>query len=193
MIGWLSARILRLFGWRTSGNLPEGISQAVMIVAPHTSYWDFVVGRLTFWASGVKIRVLIKSEVFFFPLGPFLKWLGGVPVARGRKNNMIDQVVDLFRENKDLVVVITPEGTRRMVKQWKKGFYKIASEAKVPIALAFIDYSKKAGGVGPLIHPSGDFKRDMQEILNFYRGMTGRHPDRFFLSDDIINTKSEDI
>jgi 1-acyl-sn-glycerol-3-phosphate acyltransferase len=184
MIGWLSARALRLFGWETCGLLPEGVEKAVMIVAPHTSYWDFVIGRLTFWASGIRIRILIKSEVFFFPLGIFLRWLGSVPVKRGKKNYMVEQVVELFRNSRELVVVITPEGTRKKVRQWKRGFYLIAREANVPIALAYIDYANKKGGVGPLIHPSGDYKKDLQIIFDFYRGIKGRHPERFFLADE---------
>jgi 1-acyl-sn-glycerol-3-phosphate acyltransferase len=180
MIRRISHIVLRLFGWHTSGLLPEGVKKAVIIVAPHTSYYDFVIGRLTFWASGVKIRVLIKSESFFFPLGIFLRWLGGVPVVRGQKNNLIDQVTELFDKSKELVVVITPEGTRKKVRQWKKGFYLIAVQAQVPIALGYIDYSKKRGGVGPLIMPTGDYDKDMEKILEFYKGIKGRHPERFF-------------
>src|ERR1039457_30640 len=96
--------ILRLFGWNTSGAIPPGINKAIMIVAPHTSYWDFVIGRLTFWGSKVKIRILIKQEVFVFPLGILLKKLGGLPVDRGKKNNMVDEVVRLFDEAESLVV-----------------------------------------------------------------------------------------
>jgi 1-acyl-sn-glycerol-3-phosphate acyltransferase len=179
--------MLRLFGWHTSSILPGGIEKAVLIVAPHTSYWDFVIGRLTFWAGGLKIRVLIKSEVFFFPLGFFLKKMGAVPVARGKKNNMIDQALKLFRENKSLVIVITPEGTRRRVKQWKKGFYLIAKAAGLPIALAYIDYEKKIGGIGPLVYPSGDYEKDMHLIQEFYRGITPKYPEKFYLPQPVIN------
>ena len=179
---WLSQRTLRLFGWETSGLLPEGVDKAVMIVAPHTSYWDFVIGRLTFWGSGIRIRILIKSEAFFFPLGIILKWLGSISVKRGKKNYMVEQVVGLFQTSRKLVVVITPEGTRKRVRQWKRGFYLIAREANVPIALAYIDYANKKGGVGPLIYPSGDYEKDMETIFDFYRGIKGRHPERFFLN-----------
>jgi 1-acyl-sn-glycerol-3-phosphate acyltransferase len=178
--------VLRLFGWNTTGAIPEGINKAVMIVAPHTSYWDFVIGRLTFWGSKVKIRILIKKEVFVFPLGILLKKLGGLPVDRGRKNNMIDEVVRLFDEAESLVVVITPEGTRRLVRQWKKGFYMIALAARVPIALGYIDYATKTGGVGPLLYPTGDYEKDMEFINAFYLDKTGKHPEKFNLSE--INT-----
>ena len=181
MLNRLSRSVLRIFGWRTNGSMPEGIDKAVMIVAPHTSYWDFVIGRLTFWGNRVRIRVLIKKEVFVFPLGLFLRMLGGIPVARGHKNDMIGQSRDLFRRYKQLVIVITPEGTRKKVRQWKKGFYMIALESKVPIALAFIDYRSKTGGVGSVLYPTGDYEKDMNFIYEFYKDKTGRHPERFTL------------
>jgi 1-acyl-sn-glycerol-3-phosphate acyltransferase len=182
MIAAISHFILRLFGWHTSGKMPEGIIQAIVIVAPHTSYMDFVIGRLTFWGSKVKIRVLIKKEVFVSLLGWFLRRLGGVPVDRGKKNNMITQVSALFKENPNLIVVITPEGTRKRVKQWKKGFYLIALEAKVPIALAYIDYGNKTGGIGQVIYPSGNYEKDMELIQDYYRDKKARHPERFNLT-----------
>ena len=174
--------ILRLFGWNTTSLLPPGLSKAVLIVAPHTSYWDFVIGRLTFGASKVKVRVLIKEEAFFFPVGGLLRILGGVPVARGKKNNMVDKAVEYLNKHNDLVVVITPEGSRKLVRQWKKGFYMIAVKAKVPIALGFIDYKSKTGGVGPILYPCGDFEKDLRTIQDFYKGMTAYHPELFNLS-----------
>jgi 1-acyl-sn-glycerol-3-phosphate acyltransferase len=181
MTGKISQWILNLFGWHTSGFLPPGIEKAVMIVAPHTSLWDFVIGRLTFAGTGPKLRVLIKKESFVFPLNLLLKALGGIPVDRGKKNNMVSNVASFFSEYESLVVVITPEGTRRLSRHWKKGFYLIALEAKVPIAVAFIDYRSKTGGVGPLIYPSGDFEKDMAIIYDFYKDKTARHPERFYL------------
>jgi len=183
MLRWLSKKILRLFGWNTNGKLPEGVTKAVVVSAPHTSYWDFVVGRLTFWAIKVNIRFLIKKEAFFFPLGLLLTKLGGLPVSRGKlKSNTATQVVKLFQEHDSLVVVITPEGTRRRVDHWKKGFYIIALQAGIPLALSYIDYASKTGGIGPVFHPSGDYKKDMIFIQNFYRNKSARHPERFNLS-----------
>ena len=187
MTGKISQLILNLFGWHTNGFLPPGISQAVMIVAPHTSLWDFVIGRLTFYGTGPKLKVLIKKEAFVFPLNFLLKMLGGIPVDRGKKNNMVENVASLYKVYKSLVVVITPEGTRRLARHWKKGFYLIALEAKVPIALAFIDYQNKTGGVGPLLYPSGDFEKDMAIIYDFYSDKTARHPERFFLPGKSTN------
>lgn len=174
---------MRLFGWETDGSIPKEVNQAILIFAPHTSYWDFVIGRMTYVGSRFKIRVLIKKEVFFFPLGPILKLFGAIPVARGKKNNMVDQVKKLFVKHPSVLVLITPEGSRKLVKQWKKGFYLIAMEAQVPIALSFIDYRKKTGGVGPIFYPTGDFEKDMELIYNFYKDKTPRHPEKFFLPE----------
>jgi len=182
MIPLLSRIILRLFGWHTNAVLPEDVVKAVMIVAPHTSYWDFVVGRMTFWSSKLKIRVLIKKEAFVGPLGWLLRRLGGVPVARGHKNNMVEQVAGLFHDNPTMVVVITPEGTRKKVGHWKKGFYNIAMEAGVPIALAFIDYGTRTGGIGPLFYPTGNYEKDMEVIMDFYKDKKGLHPEKFNLN-----------
>jgi 1-acyl-sn-glycerol-3-phosphate acyltransferase len=134
---------------------------------------------MTFWSSKLKIRVLIKKEVFVFPLGGVLRKLGGVPVARGKKNNLVEQVIELFQKNQTMVVVITPEGTRKRVRHWKKGFYYIAMEAKVPIALGFIDYGTRTGGIGPLLYPSGNYEKDLAIMMDFYRNKKGLHPEQF--------------
>lgn len=169
-------------GWKTDGRMPAGIKKAVIISAPHTSSWDFVIGWMTFHVADVNIRFLIKAEVFIGPLGWLLNKLGGIPVSRGKKNNMVDQVRELFNNSESLYVVITPEGTRKKVAHWKKGFYMIALETGVPIACSFIDYGRKSGGIGPIIVPSGDFDKDLIIIQDFYKGMQAKHPDRFNLS-----------
>ena len=183
MSHWFTRSILKSMGWRTDGRMPAEIKKAVIISAPHTSYWDFVIGWMTFHVADVNIRFLIKEEVFKGPLGWLLKKLGGIPVARGRKNNIVDQVKDLFDSSESLYVVITPEGTRKKVTQWKKGFYMIAMEAGVPIACSFIDYGTKSGGIGPILTPGGDFDKDLIFIQDFYRGMKAKHPERFSLSE----------
>jgi 1-acyl-sn-glycerol-3-phosphate acyltransferase len=182
MTRWLAKIVLRIFGWRTDGTLPPGIHKAVVIAAPHTSYMDFVIGFLTFHVCGMNTKFMIKAEAFRPPFGFFMKMLGGLPVDRGNKNNnMVDQMARMFREAESLIVIITPEGTRRKVEQWKKGFYMIAMEAGVPIVLSFIDYGTKTGGIGPVLIPSGDYATDIIKIQDFYKNKTGRFPDQFSL------------
>lgn len=177
----LSTLILKWTGWTIDGEYPADLKQCVMIEAPHTSNWDFVWGRLCFYSIGVRIRFLIKKEAFFFPFGPILKAMGGVPVDREKKSNKVMEVAGLFRKYPDLILAITPEGTRKRNPHWKKGFYYIAQYAKVPIVLAYIDYQKRIGGLGPVFYPSGDYRADMEMIRNFYKDKTARFPGQFAL------------
>ncbi|HRZ77431.1 MAG TPA: 1-acyl-sn-glycerol-3-phosphate acyltransferase [Bacteroidales bacterium] len=171
--------ILKLTGWKIDGALPPGIQQCIVIEAPHTSNWDFVWGRLCFYAIGLPVRFLIKKEAFFFPFGPLLKAMGGIPVDREKKSNKVLEVAALFRKYPDLILAITPEGTRKRNPHWKKGFYYIAQHARVPIILAYLDYRQKIGGLGPVMIPSGDYRHDMGLIQDFYRDKTARYPERF--------------
>ena len=186
MVRWLAKLAFFIFGWKTDGTLPSDVRKGVMIFAPHTSSWDFIIGRFTLLISRIPLRVLMKKESFVFPFRTILKALGVIPVDRGKKNLMVDRVVQLFNDNESLFVVITPEGTRKLVKQWKRGFYLIAVEAKVPIVLAFIDYGNKTGGIGPVFYPSGDYQKDMEFIYRFYSSKTARHPEKFFVPDYIF-------
>jgi 1-acyl-sn-glycerol-3-phosphate acyltransferase len=115
-------------------------------MGPHTSNWDFIIGRLAFSHFGVKGKFLIKKEAFFFPFGYILKAMGGIPVNRGKSTNLIDQAVQYFDESEELYMVFTPEGTREYSPEWKIGFYYIAQKANVPIYIGYMDYEKKIGG-----------------------------------------------
>mgnify|MGYP001390693192 CR=1 FL=1 len=125
MLRLFARYMLRILGWRITSVIPEGTRKCVIIAAPHTSYWDFVIGRLAYWLMGIKAHFLIKKEAFKFPYKRLLEKMGGIPVDRGRSNNMVDQVVDRFNKSESLFIVITPEGTRKPVRHWKKGFYNI--------------------------------------------------------------------
>lgn len=184
MLRLISKFILRLMGWKITSVIPEGTKKCVIAVAPHTSYWDFVIGRLAYWVMGIKAHFLIKKEAFKFPYKRLLEKMGGIPVDRGRSSKMVDQVVDRFNQSESLIIVITPEGTRKPVRHWKKGFYYIASQAKVPIALGYLDYAKKEGGIGKVIIPDGNIDEQMKEIMDFYREMTPKHPERFYFPLD---------
>jgi 1-acyl-sn-glycerol-3-phosphate acyltransferase len=174
--------ILRLAGWKVAGGLPPGIKKCVVIVAPHTSMWDFVVGRLAFTVLGIRVKFLIKKEAFKKGLGPLLKRLGGIPIDRSKSNNMVDQVAELFQHYESLYIAITPEGTRSLVTNWKRGYYYIALRAKVPIILGFLDYKEKRCGLDRIMIPSGNYEEDFKQIEAFYRGRQGKHPGKFNLS-----------
>jgi 1-acyl-sn-glycerol-3-phosphate acyltransferase len=178
----LSALILKKFGWSLEQGMPDGTKKCVLIVAPHTSNWDFIVGRLCFNVIGLPTKFLIKKEAFFWPLGPLLKKLGGIPVDRSRNNNVIKEVAHLFSQYDELIITITPEGTRKLSTHWKKGYYYIAELAKVPIAVAYVDYSKKRAGIAFLITPSGDYDKDFEKIRALYYDKQAKFPENFNLS-----------
>ena len=175
--------VLKIFGWRfDAGNNPD-IHRCVLIMAPHTSVWDFVIGRISLWILGVKAKILIKKEFFRFPLGPLLRHMGGVSIDRGnRHNNVVQQVVKKFEENEQFTLVVTPEGTRKYTKRWKHGFYDIAKGANVPIVLTYIDYAKKQSGVGESFIPSGDYDKDIIKIQNHYKNVGAKYPENFNMS-----------
>ncbi len=179
----ISRFLLWLMGWKIRHDLPEGLKKAVIIAAPHTSNMDYIIGRLAYFVIGVNVKFLIKKEVFVWPVGRIFRAWGGIPIDRSKKNRMVDYVVELFNKSKQLFVVITPEATRKPVKSWKKGFYHIARLANVPIILGYLDYPKKEGGLGPLLYPTGNYEEDFKKIAAFYKGKTGRHPERFVLKE----------
>jgi 1-acyl-sn-glycerol-3-phosphate acyltransferase len=167
--------ILHLIGWRTHAIRPH-TSQYVIIGAPHTSNWDFGLMLLLMAAEQLPIRFMAKDSLFRGPLGPVMRSLGGIPVNRRERTNLVDQIVAKFDEFDDLIVGVAPEGTRSKVSHWKTGFYYIALKAKVPIAMAYLDYGNKIIGVGPNFMPGGDLKADFEIIREFYAGVVGKNP-----------------
>lgn len=188
MIKSLSKLILRLCSWKITGILSPDIKKFVLIVAPHTSNWDFIIGRLALFVIGIKAKFLIKKELFKFPLGIILKSLGGIPVERRKASGVVNQAVNIFHKYDSLILVITPEGTRNYNNKWKKGFYFIAEQANLPIAVAYLDYLKKQGGIDHFFYPTGNFKKDFKYIEDFYKDKTAKHPRKFNLSP-IYKTK----
>lgn len=165
----LSGRILKLMGWSYAYTVEEP-PKSIICVAPHTSNWDFIIGKLFY--SAIKTRkssFLIKKSWFVFPIGYFMRAVGGVPVDRSRRMSITDQMAKEFEQREFFHLAITPEGTRKAVKRWKLGFYHIALKAGVPIQLAYIDYKQKKMGITELYYPTGDMSVDLQYIYDFYR------------------------
>lgn len=174
---WIA--IVRLFGWKF--DLPPAddwkrLHHCVLIEAPHTSIYDFLLGAACVWRLGLNGRFFIKKEFFVFPLRHFLRWSGALPIDRGNpNNNMVGNAVKALADNDDISFIITPEGTRKPVKRFKRGFYEIAVQANVPIAVTYINYKSRHMGVGPLIVPSGNFDDDMIRILAIYDNVAPRN------------------
>jgi len=173
----LSLLLLKLCGWKTVGKMPAE-PKFVMIVAWHTSNWDLFYGSIVALALKADVVFLAKRELFRWPFGVIIKWLGGIPIERKESHHIVGQMVRKYNEHERLVLAIAPEGTRRKVQYWKTGFYHIAYGAHVPVQLAFLDYKSKSGGAGPLMYLTGDMEGDFKVIRGFYSKVRGRHPDR---------------
>ena len=169
--------IFWVIGWKIDERAPEGIKKCVIVVGPHTSNWDFVLGKMAFITYGVKGKFLIKKELFFPPLGWFLKAIGGVPVDRKQRNNMTETAVKFFNENETMYLVFSPEGTRSYNPNWKKGFYYIAQKANVPIYICYMDYERKIGGFHSIIYPTGNVDEDIKYIKGILRAYKGKFPE----------------
>lgn len=170
----------KVLGWRVRGEFPV-LSKCVIAVAPHTSNWDFLISKLGYGSIGRTANFLIKAEWFFFPFNLFFKSLGGIPVTREKNSSLTDSLAAEFNRREQMQLAITPEGTRKPVKEWKKGFYYIALKAYVPILLVGLDYERKEAISLGLIHPSGDYDADIAEIKSRYKGIRGKIPENFLL------------
>jgi 1-acyl-sn-glycerol-3-phosphate acyltransferase len=178
LMRWLSLAILRLLGWRLEGHAPSD-AKYVLIAAPHTSNWDFPFTLMV--CFGLRLNVYWMGKASLFPpvLGVVARWLGGIPVNRERAGNLVQSTIDAFNQNSKLTVIVPPEGTRGSVTHWKTGFYHIAHGASVPVALGFLDFKRKVGGIGQVFHTTGDIAEDMRIIQEFYAGITGKNPQQF--------------
>lgn len=173
------AFVFDLLGWKIAGEKPAyHIKKYIIIVAPHTSNWDFLVGvgaraKLDFYP-----RYVAKKELFIGPLSWLFKRLGGYPVDRSSKKNLVDQMVDLFNKEDEFILTITPEGTRKHNPKWKTGFFFIAQKADVPIVPVAFDYANKQVVIGNLLKAEGDIDLFVKNIKNWYSQFTGKHPEQ---------------
>lgn len=170
----LAALVLRLSGWRAVGVVPR---TGVFIGAPHTSNWDFVLTVLVLWNAGVSPRVLVKRELFWWPLGPLLHALGALETDRGA-GGLVERLTADAQADRSFAVVIAPDGTRRPTDHWKSGFYRIATATGLAVTLGFIDGPTRTTGVGPTIRLTGDVRADMDVIRGFYADKRGVRPGR---------------
>ncbi len=185
MVKFICYLIFLIKGWRYQNLLNQEVKSFVMVGAPHTSNWDFVPAMSVAYKSGNKAKFVIKNDWLKFPLNLFFKPIGAIGVDRsriktGEVSSTTDVMAQLFKEYKDLVLMIAPEGTRSANSEWKSGFWHIAHKAGVPIVLGFADYKRKIAGLGPVIHTE-DFESDMKKIMNFYKTITAADPSKFML------------
>lgn len=169
---------MRLTGWDFEGALPNE-PKFVIIIAPHTSNWEFPLGVAALFTLGFRISFLGKHTIFRWPAGPFMRWLGGIPVVRTISRDRVAEAVGAFNAADQLILVIAPEGTRKLVPRWKTGFYHIAHGAQVPIVPIFFDFRRKVVGLLPPFRTTGDQDGDISRIKEFFRGVTAKHPENY--------------
>ena len=165
-------------GWEIIGSLNYP-KKCIVISAPHTSNWDFLIGRCYAYIIGIRPKYLIKSELFFPVLGTLFKWNGGIPVYRKSQHNIVDQIVTRFSNTDELILGIAPEGTRKRVEKWKTGFYHLANITNLPILLLAMDYKNKQVGVINQLITSDDIQKDMLFIQDQFKNIEGKIPENY--------------
>ena len=176
----MSIAFLRLTGWTVLGKLPPEAAKSVLIAAPHTSNWDLPYTLMVAFVLRLNVYWMGKTSLFKPPFRGVMMWLGGIPVDRSQSNNLVAaSSAAIMRASGPLQLIVPPEGTRSGTRYWKTGFYYIAAEASVPIVLAYLDYDKKVGGLGPVFQTTGDIGADMVAIKAFYAGVKGKNADQF--------------
>lgn len=173
----LALGLLKAFGWSPVGEYPNA-PKSVLVIAPHTSNWDFVILIVMAPVFGVKASWIAKKSLFRPPLGWFMRKWGGMPVERGQSKDLVAQLSEQFRSRDELMLGIPVEGTRGRVEYWKSGFYHIAKAANVPLVCVTVDYKKKEAGFGPTIELTDSMTRDMDRVREFYEGISPRFPEK---------------
>lgn len=166
--------ILRVLGWYVAP-FPD-LNKAVVVGGPHTSNWDGLLGLVGGAALGLQVNIMIKANLFFWPLGPLMRRFGAIPINRQQNSGVVEQAVEQIKQRERMIMVVTPEGTRSNAPKWKTGFYHIAVQAGVPIVVATADYVKKEITYPAVIMPSGDIEADFERFYTLFASVTPRHP-----------------
>ena len=175
----LSKVTLKVIRWQVVGALPENQKKYVLIVAPHTSNWDFVLFVLTVSVLRLQPSVLIKSTLFVGPLGWFLRYCGAIPVNRTQASALVNFIADIYEDREEFVLIITPEGTRSANPNWKRGFHHVATAANVPILIVYVDSVTRTIGIDGLMEPTDDVEADLCRIKRFYDTKSGLKPKNY--------------
>ncbi len=182
LIEWIGRTALKLMGWRIEGELPR-LDKFVAIGAHHTSNWDFVIFIALKFVLRLNARWFGKHSIFRWPFGGLMRSWGGIPIQRHLSLNMVEQAIQGFRDNREFILVLSPEGTRRKVERWKMGFYHIAQGAGVPIVPGALDFANRRVVIGAPFQPTGDAEADLQALLAFFRPYVPKKPEYAFYGD----------
>lgn len=181
-VRWVLIGLYRLAGWKTEGALPDS-KKFVICAASHTSNWDFIVFLGVTDDFGIRPRFMGKNTLFKWPMKGFMYGLGGVPVDRSARKDMVTQMVEQIAAHDEFALVVAAEGTRSPNTNWKTGFYRIAERAQVPIIFVGPDYQRKVGVFGPVIMPTGDYDADMAVGIEFFKTLHPKHPEKALFPD----------
>lgn len=184
MRGFSYFLLCNIFGWKLEGKIDPSIKKCIIIVAPHTSWYDFFIGLLLRKILGLQIDFVAKKELFQIPFGWYFKWVGGTSLDRTPNQNKVEAIAGIFKSKDVFRLALSPEGTRKKVNNWKTGFYYIAKVAEVPIIMVSFDYKKKAVKFSEPFYTSNDKEKDFCEIHKFYEGVLGKNPEKFEISVD---------
>ena len=174
----LFARFLlyKLWGWKTVGVFPKDLKKYIIIGVPHTHWLDFPLGILVKWAESLPANYVGKASLFKPPFGFIFRWLGGAPVDRSKRTNMVDAIVNIFNSREKFILGMSPEGTRKKVTTWKTGFYYIAKGANVPIVMATLDFQNKQVKISEPYYTTDSKENDFKHFHNYFKGVQGKIP-----------------
>ncbi len=175
---FIGKSFFKIIGWKLVGEVPD-VPKYVCVLAPHTSLWDMIWGKMYNWAFEMKPKIMIKKEFFFFPMGILLRLWGAVPINRKYPGGIVNQMADEYKKTEKMILAITPEGTRSPNPNWKTGFYRIAQAANVPIYLTLSDFKSKTAGFIGEFKITGNMEKDIKAIKEHYKGMEGLYKGKF--------------
>ncbi|MBC7876719.1 MAG: lysophospholipid acyltransferase family protein [Anaerolineales bacterium] len=181
LLRFSSNLIMRLLGWHVEGKLPD-LPKFVLIGAPHTSNWDFLLFLGVIFHLKANVKFMGKAELFRNPFGWFFYWCGGVPVDRKKSQGLVEQMVDVCEKSDTFILTIAPEGTRHKVSEWKMGFYHIAKNTGIPVVMAVIDGAKKTVRVEQVFQLTENMEEDLKTIKGFFAGKVGINPKKKYIT-----------
>ncbi|MEE8340490.1 MAG: 1-acyl-sn-glycerol-3-phosphate acyltransferase [Candidatus Neomarinimicrobiota bacterium] len=170
--------ILWSYRWRIEGEVLNS-KKFMVILAPHTSYWDFLTNMGTMLALGIHNRWFVADVFCWWPLGNFMRWLGGIPIDRNSPQDLVSFTIGKFTDHNELILALYPEGTTRKAEKWKTGFWHIARGADIPIQFLAVDYKNRVSVFGPVIRTSDDIEADMKKIQTYFKDVIPKASENF--------------
>lgn len=171
--------VLFILGWKVDASKEILACKKYMLLSgPHTSGWDFIIGKATYLYFGIESKFFIKKEFFKGPLGSLLRKMGAYPVDRENPRDLIP-LMETIKNSDEFILIITPEGTRERTNEWKNGFYTIAKKAKMPIFVGTLNYKDKICSIGDPFEVTGNFEKDLEQVKKYYKPEYAKHPEKF--------------